>query len=275
MRTERDARRRALSQNFLVDDRAIAAVVGTLHPPPGGTVLDLGAGRGALTARAATDGRHVIAIERDPAWVHHLRAHAPRWGRVEVASGDILTTPFPPAPYYVLSNAPFNIGTRLVRRLLTEAHGLVRAVVVLQRETAHRLAGSPRAGRFAATWAPWFELRVDERIPRAAFRPVPGVDAAVLTLQPRARPLLSPAVYREYDAFLGTMFAGRDRGVGDRLARTIGRSRARAAVVAAGIDPRTVPSDVEPETYAALFGKLSPAREGATGPRRGHRPPRR
>jgi 23S rRNA (adenine-N6)-dimethyltransferase len=252
----RRSTRAAMAQNFLADDRIIERVIGTLHPPPSATVLDLGAG--ALTAPLASRGARVIAVERDPRWVRHLRTHAPGWGAVEVTQGDILAVPFPREPYHVLSSAPFNVGTALVRRLLRDAHGLVRAVLVLQRETAHRLAGRPQCGRFAATWAPWFELEVTDRIPARAFRPVPAVDAAVLVLTPRAVPLLSPAAYRDYDAFLGAVFAGRGQTVADRLARRVGRARARRALVTAGLDRAATPSAVRPERYATLFGVMPP-----------------
>jgi 23S rRNA (adenine-N6)-dimethyltransferase len=212
-RSARDERRRALGQNFLTDERAIADIVGTLHPPPGATVLDLGAGAGVLTAAAAARGARVIAIERDPAWVRVLRERAPGWGNVEVRAADILTMPFPGDPYFVLSSVPYGVSTQLVRRLLTEAHGLVRATLVLQRETARRLAGRPRSGRFAATWAPWFELTVGRRIPASAFRPAPRVDSALLTLTPRTVPLLSPAAFAGYERFLGIAFGPRGRRV--------------------------------------------------------------
>jgi 23S rRNA (adenine-N6)-dimethyltransferase len=91
----------------------------------------------------------------------------------------------------VVSNAPFNRGTAIVRRLLGEGHGLVRATLVLRLQAARRLAGKPRSGRFAATWAPWFELRVEHRIPAGAFKPIAAVEAAVLTLAPQpVRPFL-------------------------------------------------------------------------------------
>jgi 23S rRNA (adenine-N6)-dimethyltransferase len=253
-RTPRDQRRRALSQNFVHDQGVVADVVGTLHPPPDALVVDLGAGAGALTAAAAARGARVVAVELDPAWVARLRSRAPGWGAVEIVAGDLLVTPLPAEPYFVLSNAPFGIGTQLVRRLLSEAHGLVRAAVVLQREAALRLAGRPRAGRFAATWAPWFDLRVGRRIPAAAFRPVPSVDAAVLTVAPRAAPLLSPAAYPEYDAFLAAVFAARGRTLADRLVRRAGgRRRALAALDAVGLPRSTTPASVPPLAYPRLF----------------------
>src|SRR4051794_30379863 len=94
-RTRRDARRRALAQNFLHDQNVIADVIGTLHPPPGALVVDLGAGAGALTGPMANRPARVIAVELDPHWANTLRMHANRWGDVTVVHGDALKVPFP------------------------------------------------------------------------------------------------------------------------------------------------------------------------------------
>ena len=228
----------------------VADVVATLHPPPGALVVDLGAGAGALTRAVAARGHRVLAVELDPHWARHLRTHAPGWGAVSVLPGDLLAVPLPAERYLVLASAPYAIGTRLVRRLLSDAHGLVRAAVVLQHETARRLAGRPRCGRFAATWAPWFELRVARRIPARAFRPVPAVDSAVLTLAPRAAPLLSPAAYPRYDAFLAAVFGGR----GNTLARRL--NVRPAALAALGLPRDATPAAIPPEAYARVFTAL-------------------
>lgn len=260
-RTPSDARRRALSQNFLHDQQVVADIVATLHPPPRTLVLDLGAGAGALTRAVAVCGARVQAVELDPRWAQHLRAHAPAWGDVTVVAGDALRVPFPAERFSVVSNAPYAIGTQLVRRLLTDAHGLTRAVVVLQREAALRLAGG---GRFAASWAPWFELRVHRRIPARAFRPVPSVDSAILTIVPRPIPLLSPAAYPGYDRFLASVFAGRGNTVAQRLGV---RPRALADL---GLPRDATPGSIAPESYARLFlgvvGSAGTCRTGKGSP---------
>jgi 23S rRNA (adenine-N6)-dimethyltransferase len=244
-RTPRDARRRALGQNFLHDQSVIAEVIGTLHPPPGARVVDLGAGAGALTAAAAARGARVLAVELDPHYVNVLRSRAPGWGAVEVRAGDALRVPFPDGRFHLVANAPYGIGTQLVRRVLRDAHGLVRGVIVLQRETALRLASG---GRFAASWAPWFELGVQGRIPPRAFRPAPSVESALLTIVPRAVPLLSPAAFAGYDAFLGRVFGGRGNTLAERLPRR--------TLAAAGIARDATPGSVRPEAYARLFNAL-------------------
>jgi 23S rRNA (adenine-N6)-dimethyltransferase len=246
-RTEPGARR-ALGQHFLADPRIVNAVLDALDAPRGALVVDLGAGAGALTAAAAARGHRVVAVEVDARWAGVLRSRAPAWGDVTVVHGDALAVPLPGEPHFVVSSVPYAIGTALVRRLLSDAHGLVRASLVLQLETARRLAGDPRSGRFASTWAPWFTLRAGRRIPAAAFEPPPSVDSALLTLEPRAVPLLSPAAFDAYDRFLGRVFSGRGRTVAERL----GRGGARA-VAAAGLPRTATPSEVAPDRYAALF----------------------
>jgi 23S rRNA (adenine-N6)-dimethyltransferase len=118
-------------------------------------------------------------------------------------------------------------------------------VIVLQRETALRLAGS---GRFAAAWAPWFELAVQGRIPPRAFPPAPSVESALLTIVPRPVPLLSPAAFSGYDAFLNRVFSGR--------APTLAQRLPGYALRAAGIPRGATPASVPPEAYARLDNAL-------------------
>ena len=145
-----------------------------------------------------------------------------------------------------------------MRRLLTDAHGLTRAVVVLQREAALRLAGG---GRFAASWAPWFELHAGGRVPARAFRPVPSVDSAILTIVPRPIPLLSPAAYPGYDRFLESVFTGH----GNTLAQRLGVRPRELALL--GLPRDATPGAIDPEIYARVFthvvaSRLSTCRTG-------------
>ena len=227
-RTARDARRRALAQNFIVDERALRTLLDAVPLDPArDVVVDLGAGRGALTAPLA----------------------AREWRNVEVVEGDARAVAFPPEPFKVVANLPFNAGTVLVRRLLADGHGLAGAAVVLQLEAARRLADG---GRFGATWAPWFELDVAGRIPARAFRPVPRVDAAVLTVRARQPALLSPAAFAAHEQLVDKVFAAAGQTVAARLQRAVGRRRAARMLDAAAVEPRATLGDVAPEAWARL-----------------------
>ncbi len=257
-RTARDERRRTLGQNFLVDDRAIARVVASLDLEPGSLVLDIGAGRGALTRAAAQRGARVLAVEIDPAWARALRREAARWGDVRVVRRDALVLRFPNEPFRVLASPPYGISTKIVRRLLVEGHGMQEAVLVLQVEAARRLAGDPATSRFAALWAPWYSLEVGARVGRHSFRPVPAVDSAVLRITPRAQPGLSPSAFVQYESFVARVFTGRGATVAERLGLGKRAGAVRAALRRLGLDPRATPSGVPAPSYAELFREIGP-----------------
>src|SRR5215467_3080759 len=98
---DRANRRRVLSQNFLVDHRAIGALVDGSGAGHGDLVLDIGAGNGLISAALVRRGARVQAIERDPALAARLRAKFATWPSVTVVEADVLTMPLPAEPFRV------------------------------------------------------------------------------------------------------------------------------------------------------------------------------
>jgi 23S rRNA (adenine-N6)-dimethyltransferase len=257
---QRGRRRRELGQNFLHDPAEAARLVALAQLKPGDLAVDLGAGRGALTAPLAAAAGHVVAVEHDPAWARALRVRFADHEHVQVVAGDLLGVPLPGEPFTVVANLPYAVGTKAVRRLLVDGHGLRAAVLVLQLEAARRIAGIPGSGRFVATWAPWYTVDLVATLPATAFRPVPSVDAGVLKITPRRLPLLTPAAFAYHVSVIDATFqTGRGRTVAQRLGRLAGSPTvARAVLKAAGIDPRATPSELRPESWAAITRALSP-----------------
>src|SRR5215471_17701008 len=122
---DRAVRRRVLSQNFLVDRRAIEALVDGSGAGDGDLVLDIGAGNGLISDALARRGARVLAIERDPGLARKLRTRFGPESGVTVAEADVLSTPLPAEPFRVVANIPFGITTKILRRLL-DAPALAR-----------------------------------------------------------------------------------------------------------------------------------------------------
>jgi len=148
-RTARDARRRALAQNFL-RSRAAERLVRDAAVQAGDVVLELGAGTGVLTAALARRAVRVLVVELDPDWARRLLEQFAENQRVFVIQGDALAFPLPGEYFRVVANLPFNRTTAALKCLLDPANALVRADVVVQAEVARRLPGSSsaRAARF-------------------------------------------------------------------------------------------------------------------------------
>jgi 23S rRNA (adenine-N6)-dimethyltransferase len=206
-RSARDARRRAYGQNFLASRAVAAQLVRDAQLAPADLVVELGAGVGTLTAELAGRAGRVAAIELDPVWAGRLRRRFAGNERVEVVEADMLQVPLPSRPFRVVANVPFNVTTRLLRRLLDDpTSALVRADLVLQWEVARKRAGRPRTA-LSASWCPWWRFRLGRRLPRSAFRPQPAVDAGVLVIE-RRDPLLPPSAAAPFAAFVQMLFAG-------------------------------------------------------------------
>jgi 23S rRNA (adenine-N6)-dimethyltransferase len=263
---DRAVRRRILSQNFLVDRRAIDALVDGSGVGPGDLVLDIGAGNGLISTALARRGARVRAIERDPGLAERLRAKFATWPSVTVVEADVLAMPWPAEPFCVVANIPFGITTKILRRLL-DAAGLARADMIVQAEVARKRGQGGRGTLLNAGWEPWFEFGTGARIPAASFRPRPRVDAAVLIVTRRDPPLVDPASRRDYVGFVTAAFEGARPTVASALARAIPRTRFAGLARELGFGVDALPSQLDVHQWAGLFRAAGGGR-GAVGPPR-------
>jgi 23S rRNA (adenine-N6)-dimethyltransferase len=172
--------RRSWGWHPLVDEWA-AQIVADAGVRPGELVVDLGAGRGALTAPLLAAGARVIAVE-----LHAERARLldQRFGdQVTVVRVDLAQLRLPRRPFRVVASPPFSVSSVVLRSLLAPGSRLSRADLVLQRAVVQRYLNgqAPGAGR----WLRAFDLTAGRALPRRAFRPPPAVDSAVLVIRRR------------------------------------------------------------------------------------------
>lgn len=149
---------------------------------PGDTVLDIGAGTGALTAPLVSTGARVIAVEQHP---QRARALQDRFGdEIVLVRADAADLRLPRRPYHVVANPPFAITSDVLRRLLQRGSRLLSAHLVLQEAAARRWtsARAPGAGR----WSQTHLASLGPALPRRAFTPPPRVAARVLVLRRRS-----------------------------------------------------------------------------------------
>lgn len=248
-----------LGQHFLVDPEALDRLVAAAELAEGETVLDVGAGPGAITERCAAavgPGGRVVAVEVDPGLVQGLRAR--RLRGVEVVEGDALTLPLPRCDA-VVANPPFRIAAPLLLRLLDAGFG--RAALVLPRELADRLLATPRTERYGkltvqVALRAWSKRRFD--LPPGAFDPPPRIRATVVRFAPRPLPAgLDLAVL---DAVLDAAWASRQRTLRHGLAPLAARLRLSSGHITEVLRARgwsaAKPEELSPKDWADLARAL-------------------
>jgi 23S rRNA (adenine-N6)-dimethyltransferase len=200
----RQRRRLCLAQNFLRSPKLVHLLVGISKIGPGDIVYEIGPGNGIITAELARIARHVIAIEKDPELVHHLRERFRPLDNVEIVEKDFLEYVFrnPGSGYKIFGNIPYNITAQIVRKILWERTNLGEAHLILQKEAAKKFSGSPKESLCSILGKPFFEFDILYQLRRTDFRPVPAVDSVLLSIKRRTRPLIEMHEVASYVDFV-------------------------------------------------------------------------
>ena len=154
-------------------------------------VIEIGAGRGALTESLLERAEKVVAIEVDPVLIHYLRQKfrdALDAGRLILVESDILKTDLGQwGPEVIAGNLPYYITSPILERIFAAGASCKRAVILVQAEVATRIVAEPGCRDYGyLSVMVQSQARVERlfEVPRASFRPPPKVDSAVVRLEP-------------------------------------------------------------------------------------------
>ncbi len=255
MRGPRPARaaKRSLGQNFLVDPNLQRRIVGAVGAGAGDRVLEIGPGRGALTDHLAAAGARVTAVELDDALAATLEARYAGNPRVAIVHGNILDTELPTLlPGWertrVVGNIPYNITTPILFRLL-RAPFPADIVLTVQAEVADRILAGPGSRTYGAlSVGVGVHARATRlfRVPKGAFRPMPGVESAALRITPRSPPPVTAAEATRIRTLTRAAFSWRRKQMGT-IVRRHPDLLSRAEPVLAALAARGLSSTLRPE----------------------------
>ena len=169
-------------------------IVAALELTGADTVVEIGAGLGALTVFLAQEARRVVALERDPALAQFLQEELfAGVTPVEVHCQDVLRFDFlglsreVGRPLAVAGNLPYQITSPLLFKLMAERAALSRAVLMMQQEVGARLLARPGTkdyGVLSVLLRYHFSIQRLFSLGPANFFPTPQVDSVVLKLTP-------------------------------------------------------------------------------------------
>jgi len=178
-------------QNFLIDASALARIVASAEISRADTVCEVGAGLGVLTVELAQRAKQVISVEVDDRLVPVLAETLAEHDNVTVWQQDALMVDWQqlPAGCLFVANLPYNIATPLLRDVL-ESQRFARAVCLLQKEVAERLAAVPSTSAYGALslWTQYYAtVNIVRHVKPSAFMPPPKVISSIVRLDIRQR----------------------------------------------------------------------------------------
>jgi 16S rRNA (adenine1518-N6/adenine1519-N6)-dimethyltransferase len=252
-----------MGQHFLRDQSVARRIVAALPAQPA-RVLEVGPGRGALTAPLLRRFPLVRAVEFDGALAAGLAARLGNPPGLEVVRGDALTGDLDElaagGPWLAAANLPYSVGTGILRRLLARPDLFADFVVMLQLEVAQRLTAPPgSAARGLVTVEVEMKARpvlLFEVAPRC-FDPPPRVMSAVVRLAPLSVPSAAPEREARALALAATAFTHRRKKLANALASEIPTDVIGPAMARLGIDPDCRPQDLSGVRWLDLASELT------------------
>lgn len=194
--------RQRLGQHFLIRGSVLERIARATCPDPQPLVVEIGPGRGALTARLLERAARVVSIEIDHELAGYLRGRFAADDRLEVVEADVLSVDLAQwgaAP--IAGNLPYYIASPILERALRLRPP--RAVFLLQKEVARRLVAQPGSrdyGYLTVATAVFAHARMLCEVPPSAFRPPPKVDSAVVEFCPRVPATPDAEAFLEFAA---------------------------------------------------------------------------
>ncbi|MBW2108923.1 MAG: ribosomal RNA small subunit methyltransferase A [Deltaproteobacteria bacterium] len=245
--------RKSMGQHFLADPAVASAIVEKGGFSSGDTVIEIGAGLGALTIPLAAVAGHVFAVEPDDRIAGLLRNELLAAGaaNVTIVVKDILACEIAPlvggsrVPVRVAGNLPYHISSAVLLYLVERRSVVRSALLMFQKEVAERLLAGPGSkayGRLTVLVQYSGAVEHITEVPAGAFWPRPQVDSTVVVIRFFDPPPYPAGDEGFFSRLVRAAFGKRRKMLKNALLKSdlrVEPSQILCACQQAGIDPKT------------------------------------
>ncbi len=184
--------KKSLGQNFLINKAIQKRIVSFLDLSPFDLVLEIGAGKGAMTLHLAESGAKLWAVEVDRKILPELEAKLAPFPNATILSQQIqsvrLESLNASEKFKVVGNIPYHLTSPILDWLVAQKGRVEQAVIMIQREVARRFLADPKTAEYSPlTFFIRFHFEVEKLLDVGPgnFYPKPKVNSTVVQLSPR------------------------------------------------------------------------------------------
>ncbi|MDO8593386.1 MAG: 16S rRNA (adenine(1518)-N(6)/adenine(1519)-N(6))-dimethyltransferase RsmA [bacterium] len=191
--------KKSLGQNFLMHARIAERIALSAKLTPDAVVLEIGPGTGMLTRELLKLAGKVVAVEADEELFEKLKtdfANEIANGHLELIHGDIRNWDFEmylnsrysvkdgTCNYQIVANIPYYLTGEIFRMFLETDNQPSSMTLLVQKEVADRIvARDGKESILSLSVKAYGTPKREFTVPCGAFKPVPKVDSAVLTIR--------------------------------------------------------------------------------------------
>ena len=248
------------SQNFLVNPGVAEKIVGAAQVSKEDAVLEIGPGKGVLTALLLEKSASVTAVEIDPELAAALTEKWGPLGNFKLIQSDFLDVDLKmlaqKSPVKIVGNLPYAVTSPILQKAFAW-DGWSSAIFMVQKEVGDRIrakAGTKDYSVLSVSIQARCRVEKVMDVSKGSFRPIPKVDSTVLKFSPLPKPAFAA---QEEEAFFKTVkgaFAHRRKTILNSLVRELKlpSQTVQAALESAGLSPSARAETVSVENFARL-----------------------
>ena len=249
-----------LGQHFLTGSWAAEKLTQSIAMRSGETILEIGPGKGALTAELLNTGARVVAVEKDETLIEILNAtfsEEIRKGQLTIIREDIRN--FDPShlgPYVLAANIPYYITGEIIRQFLTAKKQPRALALLIQKEVADRiLARNGKESILSLSVKAYGTPKIVAKVTRGNFSPPPSVDSAILLVVNISRDYFKATSEERFFEIVRAGFASKRKFLASNLS-SYGKEKIVAAFASCGIGPKARAEDITLEMWGNLTRAL-------------------
>lgn len=250
--------KKSLGQNFLCDQNVLRKICETAAVTDADDVIEIGPGIGALTEQLAQRAHKVLALEIDQRLIPVLGEVLADYPNVSVVNQDVLKADLKAlvAEHFdgkhklkVVANLPYYITTPIVLHLLECGVDLSDIVIMMQKEVAERICGTPGTkayGSLSCAVQAKMTATTAFIVPKSVFVPQPKIDSAIVHLHKPAEPPVTPRDFAAFSRLIKIAFTHRRKSLWNNLTAGYGKDAATKEALAAALEA----ADISPQIRA-------------------------
>lgn len=256
-----------LGQHFLRNPNVLKRIIACISPQSDDVIIEIGAGKGALTVPLTERAGKVIAIERDRTLAAFLRRK--RIPNLSIIEGDVLKVDFKSLikeknsfrnTPKIAGNLPYSISSPILFKIYANNELFSLCVFLLQKEVAERICASPGSKKFAPIsilLQNVFEAHIRARVKPLSFSPPPKVMSALVTLKKREKSLFPFTDEVKFRRFLKASFQSRRKTLFNNLILGgYGRGHLDDVFQSLGMEKMIRPEQLSIDGFHSLFESL-------------------
>lgn len=229
-------KKKALGQHFLKNPYVLRKIIDCISPQGQDFIIEIGAGKGALTFPLTERAGKVVAIERDRELASFIREK--NIPNLLILEENVLYVNFrelikkensSQGIVKIVGNLPYSISSPILFKIYEYKNLFSVCIFLLQKEVAERICSLPGSKKFAPITILFqnvFETQICTQVGPNSFTPPPKVRSTLISLKKREKPLYPLKDEREFHRFLKISFQSRRKTLFNNLTLG-GHSRAR------------------------------------------------